>query len=126
MKKKRVLALLFLILMALPVPAKATIHAEEELIDMGMFKITYYCSCEECSGNWGILTATGNHCVSGRTCAVDPSVISYGTRILIDGDILYAEDCGSGVKGDHIDIYVDDHETVERGGVRYKHIWLVK
>lgn len=126
MKNKKILALLFVILMALPVPAKATIQAEEELIDMGMFKVTYYCSCEECSGNWGLLTSTGNHCVSGRTCAVDPSVISYGTRILIDGDILYAEDCGSGVKGDHIDIYVDDHETVERGGVKYKHIWLVK
>lgn len=126
MKNKRVLALLFLILMALPVPAKATIQAEEELIDMGDFKITYYCPCEICSGQWGLLTATGTHAVQGRTCAVDPSVISYGTRILIDGDILYAEDCGSGVKGDHIDIYVDDHETVERGGVKYKHIWLVK
>ena len=126
MKNKRVLALLFLILMALPVPAKATIQAEEELIDMGMFKVTYYCSCEECSGNWGLLTATGTHAVQGRTCAVDPSVIAYGTRILIDGDILYAEDCGGKVKGDHIDIFVNDHETVERAGKLQRHIWLVK
>lgn len=126
MKKKRVLALLFLILMALPVPAKATIQAEEELIDMGMFKVTYYCSCEECSGNWGILTATGNHCVSGRTCAVDPSVISYGTRILIDDNVYVAEDCGSLVKGDHIDIYVEDHELVEKLGKKVKKIWLIK
>jgi len=126
MKNKRVLALLFLILMALPVPAKATIQAEEELIDMGMFKVTYYCSCEECSGHWGTQTATGNHCEQGRTVAVDPDVIAYGTKILIDDNVYIAEDCGSRVKGDSIDIYVDGHELVEKLGVKHKKIWLIR
>ena len=101
-------------------------QSDERLISMGECKITYYCSCEECSGQWGTQTATGNHCEQGRTVAVDPSVIAYGTRIMIDDNIYVAEDCGGKVVGYHIDIYVEDHEVVERLGVKYKNVWLVK
>ena len=62
----------------------------------------------------------------GRTVAVDPDVIAYGTRILIDDNIYVAEDCGSAIKGDRIDIYVEDHDLVEKLGVKEKKIWLIK
>lgn len=115
-----------IIALLLPILADARAQSDEKLISMGNFTLTYYCSCEECSGHWGTQTATGNHCEQGRTVAVDPDVIAYGTRILIDDNVYVAEDCGSLVKGDHIDIYVEDHELVEKLGKKVKKIWLIK
>jgi len=118
--------ILLMTLLMIPIGVNAKVKAEETLVSMGECKISYYCSCEECSGPYGLLTATGTHCEEGRTCAVDPYVIAYGTRILVDGHVYVAEDCGSSVKGDAIDIYVDDHERTERLGVRYRKVWLIK
>ena len=124
--KKIMLAMLLAMLLLLPIQADARAQSDEKLISMGEFLLTYYCSCEECSGRWGTQTATGNHCEQGRTVAVDPDVIAYGTRILIDDNVYVAEDCGGLVKGDHIDIYVENHELVEQLGKKVKKIWLIK
>ena len=124
--RKLILFIFAVCLLLIPITVDATVQSDERLINMGEFKITYYCSCEDCSGPWGTQTSTGNHCEQGRTVAVDPSVISYGTRILIDDNVYVAEDCGAKVIGDHIDVYVNDHELVEKLGVKYKKIWLVK
>lgn len=58
-------------------------------------------------------TATGS-LVHVGVVAVDPSVIPYGTRMFIvtsDGQYIYgigtAEDCGSGVDGKRLDLYMD-------------------
>lgn len=123
--RKLMLSILVLTLL-LPIRADARAQSDEKLISMGEFLLTYYCSCEECSGQWGTQTSTGGHCEQGRTAAVDPDVIAYGTRILIDDNIYVAEDCGGLVKGDHIDIYVEDHELVEKLGKKVKKIWLIK
>lgn len=123
--KKLMLSILVLTLL-LPIRADARAQSDEKLISMGEFTLTYYCSCEECSGHWGTQTATGNHCEQGRTVAVDPDVIAYGTRILIDDNVYVAEDCGSAIKGDRIDIYVEDHDLVEKLGKKVKKIWLIK
>ena len=123
--KKLMLSILVLTLL-LPIRADARAQSDEKLISMGEFLLTYYCSCEECSGRWGTQTATGNHCEQGRTVAVDPDVIAYGTRILIDDNIYVAEDCGSAIKGDRIDIYVEDHDLAEKLGKKVKKIWLIK
>lgn len=92
--------------------------AEEEPIknkSLGFFKLTAYCPCKECSGHWGKQTSTGAIATEGRTVAVDPKVIPYGTVIVvvIDGvEYEYvSEDCGGLVKGKHIDIYFDEHKT---------------
>ena len=119
-----ILLLLLLLVCSIKVDAKK--RSKKNLISMGEFKITYYCSCEKCSGQWGSQTSTGKYCEEGRTVAVDPDVIAYGTKILIGKKEYIAEDCGSHVNGDHIDIYLDDHDLVERRGVEYKKIWLIK
>lgn len=119
--------LLFLLLMFLfPIRSDAKARSKEKLISMGEFKITYYCSCDECSEGWGTQTATGIYCEEGRTVAVDPDVISYGTKIKIGKNIYIAEDCGGSVCGDHIDIYVEDHDLVEELGVKHKKVWLIR
>ena len=108
-----------ILLLALLIP----MQADAKLISMGECKITYYCACSECSGPWGDLTATGTRCEEGRTVAVDPDVIAYGTKLLINGRVYTAEDCGGNV---HIDIYLDDHERTEKLGVNYTNVWIVK
>lgn len=77
---------------------------------LGVFRLTAYCTCRKCSGRWGSLTASGTQCELGRTIAVDPRVIPLGTPVYVniagEGWHRYiAEDTGSGVKGNHIDVY---------------------
>jgi len=67
------------------------------------------------------MTSTGVTAEVGRTVAVDPNVISYGSIIEIryaDGSShqYVAEDCGGGVKGNHIDIFVSDHSVAKQAG----------
>lgn len=79
------------------------------LTPLGSFRITGYCPCYQCSEGHGSMTAIGTHARSGRTVAVDPRVIPYGTHLLINGHEYVAEDCGGAVKRNHIDVYFDSH-----------------
>jgi 3D (Asp-Asp-Asp) domain-containing protein len=89
-----------------------------EQISLGEFTITHYCACSRCCGKSDGVTATGTQATEGRTIAVDPEVIPYGTKVLIDGHEYIAEDCGSAIKGQRIDIYVADHdEALSRGRI---------
>lgn len=86
---------------------------EEKWVSLGFFVETAYCPCYECSEGYGSITAVGRKAVEGRTIAVDPKVIPYGTEVMIDGHVYIAEDCGGAIKGNKIDIYFDTHaETV--------------
>lgn len=114
-------ALFLLAILCMPVSAKARTR-----VDMGICKCTAYCACAECSEGYGDKTASGTTADSGRTVAVDPDVIDIGSQVEIGGHIYAAEDRGSGVTGDHIDIYMDDHAEVEAYGVQYKHVWVVR
>lgn len=98
--------------------------AEPELVSLSEFKLTAYCSCSSCSGPWGTQTATGTVTTEGRTVAVDPTVIPYGTVLIIDGyGEFIAEDCGSSVKGNHIDIYFESHEVAKEFGIQYAEVF---
>lgn len=99
-------------------------------IDMGEFKLTAYCPCEECSEGWGVKTYSGKIAEEGRTIAVDRSVIDIGSKVKIGDHIYTAEDIGGGVKGDHIDIFFDSHEEVKAfndgKGIKYTNVWVVR
>jgi 3D (Asp-Asp-Asp) domain-containing protein len=89
-----------------------------EQISLGEFTITHYCACSRCCGKSDGVTATGTQATEGRTIAVDPEVIPYGTKVLIDGHEYIAEDTGGAIRGNKIDIYVDSHqEAISRGRV---------
>lgn len=92
---------------------------EVEEVEPITFKVTAYCPCKKCSDNWGRMTATGVLAVAGRTIAVDPTVIPYGTKVTINGNTYVAEDCGGAVKGNTIDIYFDSHQETVEFGVQY-------
>lgn len=92
---------------------------------IGEFTMTHYCPCERCCGIWADgITATGTTAQEGRTIAVDPSVIPYGSEVEIwyengsKGSYI-AEDCGGAIKGNRIDVYTNSHSVaLERGIVR--------
>lgn len=117
MKEMIILLALFLV----PIQADARTY-----IEMGLCKITYFCPCEECSGQWGRQTYSGATARSGHTVAVDPDVFDIGSKILIDGIVYTAEDVGGGVQGDHVDIFVDTHEETLEGGVKYKDVKVIR
>lgn len=87
-------------------------------ISLGKFKITHYCNCSICCGKYaGMgLTASGAKLQAGTTIAVDPKVIPYGTKIIINEHTYIAQDCGGGVKGNHIDIYCSSHKEALANG----------
>ncbi len=81
-----------------------------------VFIATAYCPCKQCSGGYGNGTSTGTVATAGRTIAVDPSVIPYGSEVIINGHTYVAEDCGGAIKGNRIDIFFNTHEEAEQFG----------
>ena len=93
--------------------------------DMGEFRLTAYCTCQNCCGIWADgYTATGTVPKQGRTIAVDEDVIPFGSEVLINGQTYIAEDTGSAIIGNRIDIYFDSHEDAEEFGVQYGKVIL--
>jgi 3D (Asp-Asp-Asp) domain-containing protein len=93
---------------------------------LGKFSATAYCNCTKCCGKWaGGPTASGAMPQAGRTIAVDPKVIPLGTKVLINGQTYVAEDTGSAIKGNKIDIYQDSHSSALNWGRRTVDIYLV-
>lgn len=62
-------------------------------------------------------TSIGRNPVVGRTIAVDPKVIPYGSRVFIPGfGWRVAEDTGAQIKGNRIDVLVEDEEKAYKLG----------
>ena len=105
---------------------KAKKHKKAKKIDYGIMKCTAYCDCPECSSGYGRHTHSGATAEAGRTIAVDPDVIDIGSKVEIEGQIYVAEDVGSAVQGEIIDIFFDTHEEVEEWGTRYLEAKVVR
>lgn len=94
---------------------------------LGRFLITHYCPCNVCNGGWGANTAWAGKIAPGRTIAVDPTVIPKLATVYIDGyGYRTAEDCGGGIKGNHIDMAVSSHSEAMSKGVVYKDVYLAE
>ena len=76
---------------------------------IGTFTVTAYCGCEKCSGGHN-KTASGTTPTEGRTIAADTSILPFGSQVVIDGVVYTVEDRGSGVNGNHIDIFFSTHD----------------
>ncbi len=69
--------------------------------------------------------AAGSRCHYG-TCAVDPSVIPYGTRLYITGyGFAVANDCGGAVKGNVVDLYMRSTGEALRWGRRHVKVYVL-
>ncbi len=108
--------------------AEAATGTEGEWVSLGDdWVITYYCPLECCNDQWAWQTSTESPMQLHHTIAVDPSVIPYYTHVRIEGlDYEYvAEDCGGGIKGNRIDVLVDNCTVANELGVdRNVEVWV--
>ena len=125
-----------------PIPVAYTVEYEvqemeaPELESLGEFKLTAYCSCEKCCDRWAknrpvdengneiVIGASGEVLEAGKSIAVDPKVIPYGTTVLINGNECIAQDCGGSIKKKRIDVYFDNHKDALKFGVQYAEIFI--
>lgn len=99
--------------------------ADEEDIGelLGKFKLTSYCTCAVCCGQWANgVTASGAMPAEGRTVAM--AGVPFGTRLVINGQIYVVEDRGTPYG--HVDIFQNVHEECEQFGVQYAEVYLAK
>lgn len=109
-------------------------EVEPDPQSIGWFTVTAYCQCQICCGKdpsdpaYGI-TATGTVATQGRTIAVDPDVIGYGSVVYfegIDGFGGYvAEDTGSSTRGNHIDLFFNEHKEALEWGIRQLEVFTI-
>jgi uncharacterized protein YabE (DUF348 family) len=65
------------------------------------------------------MTYTGTKVTEGRTIAVDPKIVPLGWWVYIEGlGLRRAEDTGSAVKGQKIDVYYDSHDYANKFGMK--------
>lgn len=99
-------------------------HAEPEYEYLGEFTVTAYCPCEKCCGPWADgITASGTYAEPG-VIAVDKNIIPLGSTVLIDGQEYRAEDTGSAIKGNRIDIYCSSHNVALDYGIQHHEVWV--
>ena len=104
---------------------------------LGEYTLTAYCSCQKCCGYWAtirpldengkpiVYTASGEIAEAGKTIAVDPTVIPFGTEVKIGDTVYVAQDTGSVIVGNRIDVYFDDHTEAWNFGMQTSEV-LVK
>lgn len=110
------------------------VEAEESLqipvVKVLVVTATAYCPCPACCGIWSEQhpsrigtdyvqrTSSGTIPISHRTIAVDPNVIPMGSEVWIGDQKFIAEDTGSHIQGNRIDIFFATHEEARAWGQR--------
>jgi 3D (Asp-Asp-Asp) domain-containing protein len=88
---------------------------------------TAYCACVHCCSKSDGITKSGTKAMPGHTLAVDPNIIPLGTKVYIEGLGIYtAEDTGSAIKGNRIDIFMGDHEQAINFGSHNLRIYILE
>ena len=93
--------------------------------------VTVSAYCKEnyphiCNDGDATYTATMTTPTAGRTIAVDPTIIPYGTEVDIEGiGIRIAEDCGGAIKGNRIDLLFDTHQEALNFGMQTKSVTIL-
>ena len=102
------------------------VQKKPDSTSLGQFRLTAYCACEKCCFEFADgITASGTVATEGRTVAVDPSIIPYGTVLIINGHEYIAEDCSVNyIHGNEIDIFFNSHDAALEFGIQYAEIFI--
>jgi len=100
---------------------KARLQAPKQkpvTVSLGAFTLRAYTQYGP-SKKQPVKTATGTIPAAGRTVAVDPRIIPFGTRLYIEGlGERVAEDTGAKIKGKQIDVFLPSVTHCVRFGVQ--------
>ena len=111
---------------------------DNDKIYLGEFVLTAYCPCEKCCGQYGVnrpmdengdlivYGAYGQRLEAGVSIATDPNVIGFNQEVYINGRVYRAHDTGGNIKGNQIDIYMEDHDKAVEFGVQYADVYLIQ
>ena len=104
------------------------------LVYLGEFRVTAYCSCEICCGQWAenrpdgiVYGASGEELVAGVSCA---SPLPFGTVLEIEGVGTYIvqDRTASWVVDKYgeniVDIFFDDHQAALEFGLQYRNVYM--
>ena len=108
-------------------PEYKQIVQEPQLKSLGIFISTAYCTenySHICNNGNATKTATGTVPTPARTIAVDPKVIPYVTKVIINGHTYIAEDTGKAIKGKRIDIVFATHKEALEYGKRNIEVFI--
>ena len=94
---------------------------------LGRFALSWYSPKELGKQHpYELRTSTGTIPKEGRTIAVDPKVIPYGSIVYIqDYGYFIAEDCGGHIKGNRIDIFTSSYQNAIQNGRRVANVYLL-
>ena len=108
--------------------------AAPEWVCLGEYRITAYCACEKCCGEWAkdrpggiVVSAAGIELVAGVSCA---SPLPFGTVVEVEGlgTYIVQDRTASWVaeKYDNkvIDIYFDSHEAACEFGLQFANVYV--
>lgn len=103
-------------------------------------RYTAYCLCKKCCGKnpdhpaYGV-TASGYKITPGineKIVAIDPSVVRLGSTVYVENlsgkaDYGYAlaADTGGAIKGNRIDLYIDNHAEALKVGTGYANVYVL-
>lgn len=117
-----------------PTPEMSLEPVEPEPVYLGEFRVTAYCSCEICCGQWAenrpngiVYGASGEELVAGVSCA---SPLPFGTVLEVDGVGTYIvqDRTASWVVDKYgenlVDIYFDDHQAALEFGLQYHDVYM--
>ena len=104
------------------------VYAKSHGKSLGKYVITAYCTCRICCGVYSgnNRTASGTVPTTNRTIAIDTSVIPFGTKVVINGQVYVAEDRGGAIKGKRIDMFFYTHKEALRWGRRTMEVFLAE
>lgn len=80
-----------------------------------------------CNDGESTYTSTGTVATVGRTIAVDPDFVPYGTSVEIEGvGVRIAEDCGGAIKGENrIDLLFETHQEALEWGMQTRKVTIL-
>lgn len=91
---------------------------------VGNYKLTAYCPCSICCGEWaGGPCASGNYPSAGYTVACNS--LPMGTVIYIEGYGTYVVEDTGGMGGSVIDIFFNTHEEALAFGSSHANVYIV-
>lgn len=120
-----------------PTPTPAPIPSPEPVRTLlGEYRITAYCGCETCCGQWAanrpegkVFGAAGVELQPGVSVA---SPLPFGTTLEIEGLGEYvvqdriAQWVVDKYNGETVDIYFSDHESACEFGLQYHNVYIVE